>query len=149
MEPARKNLSGKRQRPLLNGEALSGCISNERLSRLKRAGRQKTPVNPAFLCDRFGGQWKRRCRNGSCKRMGFRHRLLSEWTETRAAPRSAVGERPPREVQATTRQRRGAEGDQMPVLTPSISSSLTFKNKNLKSAESALFLYLFFKNRVI
>lgn len=43
MEPARKNLAGKRQRPLLHGGALSACISNERLSRQERTGRQKTP----------------------------------------------------------------------------------------------------------
>ena len=43
MEPARKNLAGKRQRPLLHGDALSACISNERLSRQRPTGRQKAP----------------------------------------------------------------------------------------------------------
>lgn len=143
MEPARKNLDGKRQRPLLNRGALSECISNERLSRQKRTGRQKEPVNPAFPCGRRGGQWERRCRNGSCKRDGFRYRLLSVRTETHAAPRSAVGVRPPREVQATTRQRRGAEGTHMSVRTTCFSSLLSTKliieNKIQKSAVSALF----------
>jgi len=145
LEPARKNLDGKRQRPLLNRGALSECISNERLSRQKRTGRQKAPVNPAFPCGRRGGQWERRCRNGSCKRDGFRYRLLSVRTETRAAPRSAVGVRPPREVQATTRQRRRAEGTQMSVLTTCFSSSFSIKlihKKIHKSAESALFSYV-------
>jgi len=129
LEPARKNLTGKRERPLLNGGALSECISNERLSRQKRTGRQKMPVNPAFSGDRRGGQWKRRWRNGSCKRVGYRHRLLSEWTETHAAPHSAVTMRPPREVQATTRQRRGAEGARMFVRRTDISSSFIIKNR--------------------
>jgi len=43
LEPARKNLAGKRQRPLLHEDALSACISNERLSRQRQTGRRKTP----------------------------------------------------------------------------------------------------------
>ncbi|MNE38123.1 hypothetical protein D3C80_1320080 [compost metagenome] len=78
--------------------------------------------------------------------------LQAEWvqasvairrTETRAAPRSAVGERPPREVQATTRQRRGAEGAQIPdrptKFHRSFSSKTRENKKSKKSADIALF----------